>query len=66
MTATALKYDIHDKDMLAIVFAINEWRRYLEGAEHPILVISDHENLEHCYHDQSTEMPPGKMGPGRG
>ena len=47
MTATELNYDIHDKEMLAIVSAFKEWRRYLEGAEHPILVFSDHKNLEY-------------------
>jgi hypothetical protein len=48
MTAIELNYDIHDKEMLAIVSAFTEWRRYLEGAEHPILVFSDHNNLE-CF-----------------
>jgi hypothetical protein len=47
MTATELNYDIHDKEMLAIVSAFNEWRRYLEGAEQSILVFSDHKNLEY-------------------
>jgi hypothetical protein len=47
MTATELNYDIHDKEMLAIVSAFKEWRRYLEGAEHPILVFSDYKNLEY-------------------
>jgi hypothetical protein len=45
MTATELNYDIHDKEMLAIVLSFKEWRRYLESAEHSILVFSDHKNL---------------------
>jgi hypothetical protein len=47
MTATELNYDIHDREMLAIVSSFKEWRRYLEGAEHSILVFSDYKNLEY-------------------
>jgi hypothetical protein len=47
MTASELTYDIYDKEMLAIVSVFKEWRRYLEGAEHPILMFSDHKNLEY-------------------
>jgi hypothetical protein len=46
MTPIELNYDIHDKEMLAIISAFKVWRRYLEGAEHPILLFSDHKNLE--------------------
>ena len=27
-------YEIHDKEMLAIIRAMEEWRQFLEGAEH--------------------------------
>jgi hypothetical protein len=47
MTATELNYDIHDKEMFAIVSSFKEWRRYLEGAEHSFLVFSDHKKLEY-------------------
>jgi hypothetical protein len=47
MTATELNYDIHDKEMLAIVSLFKEWRRYLKGAEHPTPVFSDYQNLEY-------------------
>jgi hypothetical protein len=47
ITATEYNYDIYDKEMSAIVPAFKEWRRYLEGAEHSILVFSDHKNLEY-------------------
>jgi hypothetical protein len=33
--------------MLVIVSALKDWRRYLEGAEHSILIFSDHKNLEY-------------------
>jgi hypothetical protein len=46
MKATELNYDIYNKEILAIVSGFKEWRRYLEGAEHFILVFSDYKNLE--------------------
>jgi len=29
-------YEIHNKEMLAIICALEEWRHFLEGATHPI------------------------------
>jgi len=29
-------YEIHDKEMLAIIHALEEWRHFLEGARHPV------------------------------
>ena len=39
-------YDIHDREMLAIVECFKHWRHYLEGSKHPVHVRSDHKNLE--------------------
>jgi len=39
-------YDIHDREMLAIVECMKHWHHYLEGSKHPIHVRSDHKNLE--------------------
>jgi hypothetical protein len=39
-------YDIGDKEMLAIIRALTEWRHLLEGAEHRFEVLSDHQNLK--------------------
>ena len=47
MTAPELNYDIHDKELLAIVEACREWRVYLEGARHQVQVLTDHKNLVH-------------------
>ena len=38
-------YPIYDKELLAIVLAFKHWRPLLEGATHPIQVITDHRNL---------------------
>jgi hypothetical protein len=40
-----LNYEIHDKELLAIVRAMDEWRHYLEGAKYQVTVYSDHHNL---------------------
>ena len=41
MDKAEINYEIHDKEMLAIVSAFKEWRRYLEGALFPITVYTD-------------------------
>ena len=38
-------YDIHDKELLAIIQALKEWKRYTRGSPIPIRVITDHKNL---------------------
>jgi len=40
-------YEIHDKKMLAIIRALEEWRHFLEGATHPVEIWTDHKNLEY-------------------
>ena len=42
-----INYEIYDKELLAIVLAFQEWRYELQGARHPVQVLSDHKNLEH-------------------
>jgi len=37
-----INYEIHEKELLAIVDAFKHWRRYCEGAMHQIQVFSDH------------------------
>ena len=40
-------YEIHDKEMLAIIQALEEWRHFLEGGPFPVEVWMDHKNLEY-------------------
>jgi hypothetical protein len=40
-----LNYDIHNKELLAIVVAFKVWRVYLEGIKHTIIMKTDHKNL---------------------
>jgi len=46
-TSTEMNYEIHDKELLAVVDSFKHWQRYLEGATHQIQVYSDHQNLEY-------------------
>jgi len=40
-------YDMHDKEMLGIIQALETWRHYLEGAKHEIDIWTDHQNLKY-------------------
>lgn len=39
-------YHAADLEMLAVIFALKEWRHYLLGAHLPFEVLTDHKNLE--------------------
>jgi hypothetical protein len=40
-------YEIYDKELLTIIRYFEQWRPELEGATHPIKVLSDHKNLQY-------------------
>jgi hypothetical protein len=42
-----LNYDIHDKELLAIVDGLNKWGTYCKSMGHTITILSDHKNLEY-------------------
>lgn len=45
LTPTQRNYDIGNRELLAIKMALEEWRHWLEGAKHPFLIWTDHQNL---------------------
>src|SRR6266850_4623935 len=47
MQPAELNYKIYDKELLAIFEAFRQWRNYLEGSAHVVLILSDHKNLEY-------------------
>ena len=48
MQPAELNYDIHDKEMLAIILSLEEWRAELEGLQKaPFMIYSDHRALEY-------------------
>ena len=38
-------HKIYDRELLAIVKALTDWRHYLIGSPHPVYIRSDHKNL---------------------
>jgi len=44
---TECNYDIYDKELMAIIKALEEWRPECEGAAYPLHLITDHKNLEY-------------------
>lgn len=47
MVEAERNYEIYDKEMLAIIRALEDWRHYLEGLPRTFDIISDHRNLEY-------------------
>ena len=45
MIPAEIRYETHDSELLAIVEAFKTWRHYLEGSQHEVLVLTDHNNL---------------------
>jgi RNase H-like domain found in reverse transcriptase len=45
MIPIELNYEIHDKELLAIIEAFREWRVYLERSKYPVKVYIDYKNL---------------------
>jgi len=40
-------YEIHNKEMLAIIRALQEWRHFVEAAEYQFEIWTDHKNLKY-------------------
>ena len=40
-------YEIHDKELLSILEAFPEWKHYLLGADEPVMLYTDHQNLQY-------------------
>jgi len=47
LSSVEWNYKIHNKEMLAIIHALEEWRHFLEGATYPVEIWTDHKNLEY-------------------
>ena len=52
-------YEVHDKELLAIVESFKHWRHYLEGAVHEVLVLTDHHNLKKFM--ETTKLSPRQV-----
>ncbi len=47
LTSAERNYDVGNRELLAIRLALGEWRHWLEGANVPFIVWTDHRNLEY-------------------
>ncbi len=47
MTPAEMRYDIHDKEMLAIALSLQKYRADLQAVRQPFLIITDHKALEY-------------------
>ncbi|SJL07038.1 uncharacterized protein ARMOST_10381 [Armillaria ostoyae] len=47
LTATERNYEIYDKELLAIMLALSDWRHYLMGALEDVEIWMDHQNLQY-------------------
>ncbi len=45
-------YDIYDQEFLAIIKGLENWQHLLIGSPHPIVVLTDHNNLQYYQHPQ--------------
>ena len=45
MSKSECNYDIHDKELLAIILALEDWRRYIKGSRQQTKILTDHKNL---------------------
>jgi hypothetical protein len=44
-TPTERNYDVYERELLAVVKALKNWRPHLAATEHPITILTDHANL---------------------
>ena len=49
-------YEIYDRELLAIIWALTEWCHYLAGSAHPVTILSDHKNL--TYFKSTQKLKP--------
>ena len=47
MVPAEWNYKIYDKEMLAVIRALEDWRHYLEGLPRPFTIVTDHRNLKY-------------------
>lgn len=47
LTPAEQNYDVGNRELLAVVLALQEWQHWLEGAVHPFVIWTDHKNLSY-------------------
>jgi hypothetical protein len=62
LRAAELNYDIHDKELLAIVDALDKWSTYCKSTPHTIMILSDHKNLEYWQTKRDLNLRQARWG----
>jgi len=60
MSEAECNYNIHDKELLAIVQAFHKWKRYTRGNPKPIRVLTDHNDLDTFMSTQELHKPQAR------
>lgn len=47
LTLAERNYDVGNRELLAVVLALQEWQHWLEGVFHPFVIWIDHNNLSY-------------------
>ncbi|KAL0177254.1 hypothetical protein M9458_026148, partial [Cirrhinus mrigala] len=47
LSSAERNYDVGNRELLAMKSAVEEWRHWLEGAQHLFTILTDHKNLEY-------------------
>ena len=47
-------YEIYDRELLAIIQALEEWRHYIQRSPHTTIILSDHKNL--TYYQEARKL----------
>ena len=54
-------YDVHDKEMLAIVEVLEQWRAYLQEIKHQTIIKLNHKNLQYFMTTKKLKMNSEKI-----
>jgi len=60
LNETERNYEIHDKEMLAVIRCLEAWRHFLEGAKRKFEIWLDHKNLEYFMSNQKLNRRQAK------
>ena len=52
LNETECNYDIWDREFMAVIFGLRNWRHLLSGSPHKVTVWTDHANLQYYRHPQ--------------
>jgi len=55
-------YDVHDKELLAVIQAFQGWKQYTMGSQHRIRVFNGPQEPGHLHDDKGPKWKTRQMG----